>query len=106
MEIKNNISQKLKRWPSTVGNSSWLVIIFTFIFCLGGFHPSNSFRDDILIFSSVLIVLLNLPVIIQLVNRMVNKKSDKSTMKLFLYLILRLSIIGYVIYFIHGISHE
>lgn len=51
MGIKNNISQKLKRWPSTVGNSSWLVIIFTFIFCLGGFQPSNSFEiDDIYFF--------------------------------------------------------
>lgn len=106
MEIKNSTPQKLKKWPSIVGNISWLVIILTFIFCLGGFHPSNSFRDNILIFSSVLIVVLNVPVIIQIVNRIMIKRIGNSTMKLFLYLILRFVIIAYVIYFIQGISHE
>lgn len=106
MEIKDSKFQKLKRWPSIVGNVSWFVIVLTFIFCLGGFHPSNSFRDDILIFASVLVVVLNVPVIIQIVNRITSKKNDKATKKMIFYLILRLGIIAYFIYFIHGISHE
>lgn len=104
MEEQRNIP--MKKWPFIVANLSWLIGLFTFIFCLGGIHPSDRFRDQIITVSACFVMGLNLPLLVQLVYLIIQKIPFKLLLRSFFFLVARLGVLAWLLSFIHGISHE
>ncbi len=95
-----------KKWPLILANLSWVIIALAFIFCLGGFHPSDQLRNKVLLFSSLAVTGVNIPVFITIISAIAKKNYNIQILKVTLFLIIRLCSIAYVTSFIYSISNE
>lgn len=88
---------------ATFGRLTFVILALTFVGLLGGFHPTDAVRDGALAIVGALIVLVNVPTVLYLVR---SRKADAPTGAIAFALVVRLVAAVWVLWFVHGISHE
>jgi len=84
-----------------IARVTWVILALDFILLLGGFHPAKPTRNFVLFYSSVLIILLNLPVAYLIVKGIICKWENNT--RYIVALLIRGLISYLIIKFISGI---
>lgn len=95
----------MRNW-NWMGSASWLVAILAFVVVSGGLHPTDMQRDLILAGAGVIILALHGAIFFKW-RRLARQEGGAplNRMEVFTAL-LRLLAIGWLFWFLHGISHE
>lgn len=96
----------LRRVAFWGGLLTWIIICVTFVGLLGGAHPSDASRDRILGAAAGLIAVLTLPSAVLLAQRIRRREAARAILIPALALGARVATVVWVLWFVHGISHE
>ncbi|HEX7940373.1 MAG TPA: hypothetical protein VF488_01135 [Gemmatimonadaceae bacterium] len=104
--VANQDRSFLRRVAFWGGLLTWILLCATFVGLLGGTHPSDASRDCILGAAAGLIAVLSLPSAVLLARRIRRRETARAILVPALALLARIAAAAWVLWSVHGISHE
>jgi hypothetical protein len=88
------------------GFATWPLLVVTFIYLLGGFHPSDRKRDAVVLAAGIAILLLNAPMAREIALGFRRGARARDPWVRLVFLVARLAAAAWVLWFAGSISHE
>jgi hypothetical protein len=77
----------------SIAGVTWVILALNVVMLLGGIHPSSSMINFVLLYSTILIVLINLPILILIMLNLIIHRTIDGVLKNIILLMVRVLLV-------------